>query len=98
MLENAHDTKKMKTRVPSGSCTGIPINIIPRNNTRMPFTIPLTVPPMIYANDISRPDRGAVNRSGNCCKSFICNIDDEVLAVALVNVFIMINPGRMNNV
>ena len=48
--------------------------------------------------EISNPDRGAVNRSGNCCNSFICSIDDEVLAVALVRVFIIINPGKINRV
>ena len=38
----------------------------------------------------------AVKRSGNCCKSFICSIDDEVLEDAFVKVFIIIRPGKIN--
>ena len=88
----------MKTMVPNGSFTGIPIKIIPRNKTRIPLTMPLTVPPIIYAKDISKPDKGAVKRSGSCCKSFIWSIDDEVFAVAFVKVFIIISPGKMKRV
>ena len=58
--------------------------------------MPLTAPPIIYANAISIPDKGAVKRSGNCCKSFICSIDDEVFEDAFVKVFIIIRPGKIN--
>ena len=82
--------------VPPMSWTGRSIKRTPTNNTKIPLTMPLTVPPIIYANAISTPDKGAVKRSGNCCKSFICSIDDEVLEDAFVKVFIIIRPGKIN--
>ena len=98
MLANAHDTRKIKATVPTGLAIVRSVRNIPSIKTRIPFTTPRTVPPIIYANEISNPDRGAVRRSGNCCSNFICSMDDEVFAVAFVRVFIMINPGKMNKV
>ena len=86
----------MNNKVPAGLLTGRSIKTIPTNKTNIPLTIPLIVPPIIYAREISRPDKGAVNKSGNCCKSFIWSIEDEVFEEAFVNVFIMISPGKMN--
>ena len=96
ILEKAQETRNINMSVPNKSFTGIPISTTPSNNTNTPFTIPRTAPPIIYAKAISKPDSGAVNRSGSCCYSFICSIDDAVLDVALVSVFIIINPGRIN--
>ena len=66
MLENAHETIIIKQTVNTGECTGRPINIIPKIITNIPFTTPRTVPPIIYAIEISIADNGAVNISGNC--------------------------------
>ena len=71
---------------------------MPKIITKTPFTVPRTVPPIIYANDISIADNGAVNISGSCCSNFICNMDEDVFAVAFVRVFIIKRPGRINNV
>ena len=98
MLAKAHDTRKIKTIVPRGLTTGRSVRSTPKIRTRIPFTTPRTVPPIMYANEISNPDSGAVNRSGNCWSNFICSIDDDVLAVALVSVFIMMRPGKINKV
>ena len=66
MLEKAQDTKNMNTNVPVILYTGKSIKITPTKRTSIPLTIPLIVPPIIYANAISIPDNGAVSRSGNC--------------------------------
>ena len=50
---------------------GMPVRKTPNIKTKIPLTIPLTAPPIIYASEISSPDKGAVNKSGSCCKSFI---------------------------
>ena len=81
-----------------GSKTGKSIIMIPIKRTNIPFTTPRTVPPIIYAKAISKPDNGAISKSGSCCKSFICNIELAVFEVALVKVFIIIRPGKINQV
>ena len=98
MLEKAHETKNMNIKVPRRFDIGRSIKTTPTKRTRIPLTIPLTVPPIIYARAISNPDKGAVSKSGSCCNNFICNIEDEVFEEAFVRVFIMIRPGRINMV
>ena len=43
----------------------IPPNVIPTKRINSPFTVPLTVPPIIYAKDISKLERGACKISGS---------------------------------
>ena len=47
MLEKAQETKNINVRVPDMLATGRSIKIIHTNRTSIPFTMPLTVPPMI---------------------------------------------------
>jgi len=37
-------------------------------------------------------------KSGSCWSNFICSMEEDVLAEALVRVFIIIKPGMMNRV
>jgi hypothetical protein len=66
ILEKAHETKKINIKVPGRFDIGRSISITPTKRTRIPLTIPLTVPPIMYASAISRPDNGAVSKSGSC--------------------------------
>jgi len=48
--------------------------------------------------EISKLDRGAQRMSGSCWRSFIWSMEDEELELAFVRVFIIMSPGRINNV
>jgi hypothetical protein len=59
MLEKATETRIINPTVAKGCITEIPPKVIPTNKIKRPFTVPLIVPPMIYAIEISKLDKGA---------------------------------------
>ena len=54
--------RTIKIIVPRGLTTGRSVRSTPKIKTKIPFTTPRTVPPIMYANEISNPDSGAVKR------------------------------------
>ena len=63
--EKAQDTIKINPIVAIGCKTVMPPNRTPTKRINIPLTVPRTVPPIIYAKEISKLESGACKISGS---------------------------------